>query len=278
MHTIPFRDFSIGPKQPLAVICGPCVMEGEDHTLFCAEQLKEIFRDLPFSFIFKASYDKANRSAHSSFRGPGLETGLEILQKVKQEFELPILTDVHSPSEAMAAGQVCDMIQIPAFLCRQTDLLAAAAKTPAAINVKKGQFLAPWDMKNVVEKLTSCGCDKILLTERGASFGYNNLVSDMRSIPIMQGFGYPVCFDASHSVQLPGGLGTASGGQREFIPTLAKAAVAAGCNALFIEAHPNPALAKSDASSVYPFDRLKLLLSQLAKIYDVVCSEAFSAV
>ena len=278
MNTIPFRDFSIGPNQPLAVICGPCVMESEDHTLFCARKLQEIFRDLPLSLIFKASYDKANRSAYSSFRGPGLDNGLEILQKVKREFGLPILTDVHSPSEASAAGQVCDMIQIPAFLCRQTDLLVAAAKTPAAVNVKKGQFLAPWDMKNVVEKLTSCGCDKILLTERGASFGYNNLVSDMRSIPIMQGFGYPVCFDASHSVQLPGGLGTASGGQREFIPTLAKAAVAAGCNALFIESHPNPALAKSDASSVYPFDGLKMLLSQLAKIYDVVCSEAFSAV
>ena len=278
MHTIPFRDFSIGPNQPLAVICGPCVMESEDHTLFCAEQLQEILRDLPLSLIFKASYDKANRSAYASFRGPGLDSGLKILQKVKREFGLPVLTDVHSPSEASAAGQVCDMIQIPAFLCRQTDLLVAAAKTPAAVNVKKGQFLAPWDMKNVVEKLTSCGCDRILLTERGASFGYNNLVSDMRSIPIMQGFGYPVCFDASHSVQLPGGLGTASGGQREFIPTLAKAAVAAGCNALFIESHPNPALAKSDASSVYPFDALKKLLSQLAKIYDVVCSEAFSAV
>jgi 2-dehydro-3-deoxyphosphooctonate aldolase (KDO 8-P synthase) len=268
MRSIPFRDFSIGPNLPLAVICGPCIIESEDHTLFCAENLKEIFSDLPLSFIFKASYDKANRSSIHSFRGPGLEKGLAILETVKNELGLPVLTDVHSPEEARAAGEVCDMIQIPAFLCRQTDLLAAAAKTPAAVNVKKGQFLAPWDVKNVVEKLDSCGCQRILLTERGSSFGYNNLVSDMRSIPIMQEFGYPVCFDASHSVQLPGGNGTSSGGQREFIPTLAKAAIAAGCNALFLEAHPDPASAKSDASSVFPFDALKPLLAQLARIYE----------
>lgn len=276
MHNIPFQNFSIGNNEPLAVICGPCVMENEDHTLFCAEELKKIFNELPLTFIFKASYDKANRSSIHSFRGPGLERGLSILEKVKQEFGLPVLTDVHSPEEARAAGQVCEMIQIPAFLCRQTDLLVAAASTPAAINVKKGQFLAPWDMKNVVEKLDSCGCSRILLTERGASFGYNNLVSDMRSIPILQGLGYPVCFDASHSVQLPGGLGNATGGQREFIPTLARAAVAAGCNALFIEAHPDPALAKSDASSVFPFDALKMLLVQIAKIYDVLCTDGLS--
>lgn len=276
MHNISFQNFSIGNNEPLAVICGPCVMENEDHTLFCAEELKKIFHDLPLTFIFKASYDKANRSSIHSFRGPGLERGLSILEKVKQEFGLPVLTDVHSPEEARAAGQVCEMIQIPAFLCRQTDLLIAAASTPAAINVKKGQFLAPWDMKNVVEKLDSCGCRRILLTERGASFGYNNLVSDMRSIPILQGLGYPVCFDASHSVQLPGGLGNVTGGQREFIPTLARAAVAAGCNALFIEAHPNPALAKSDASSVFPFDALKMLLVQIAKIYDVLCTDGLS--
>jgi 2-dehydro-3-deoxyphosphooctonate aldolase (KDO 8-P synthase) len=278
MRSIPFRDFLIGPNQPLAVICGPCVIEDEDHTLFCAEQLKEIFSGLPLSLIFKASYDKANRSSIHSFRGPGIETGLAILQKVQNNLGLPVVTDVHSPEEARIAGQVCEMIQIPAFLCRQTDLLIAAAETPAAVNVKKGQFLAPWDMLNVVEKLTACGSQRILLTERGASFGYNNLVSDMRSIPIMQNFGYPVCFDASHSVQLPGGLGSASGGQREFIPTLAKAAVAAGCNALFIEAHPNPSLAKSDASSVFPFDALKTLLSQIAMIYDIVCSDEFSSV
>jgi 2-dehydro-3-deoxyphosphooctonate aldolase (KDO 8-P synthase) len=267
MQSIPFQNFSIGPNQPLAVICGPCVIESEDHTLFCAEKLKELFNGIPLSFIFKASYDKGNRSSIHSFRGPGLDKGLAILSRVQKELGLPVLTDVHSPSEASAAGQVCEMIQIPAFLCRQTDLVKAAGESPAAVNVKKGQFLAPWDMKNVVEKLVLCGCERILLTERGASFGYNNLVSDMRSIPIMQSFGYPVCFDASHSVQLPGGLGTSSGGQREFIPTLAKAAVAAGCNAIFIEAHPDPASAKSDASSVFPFDALKALLTQLARIY-----------
>ncbi len=271
------RNFSIGAGQPLAVICGPCVIEGEDHTLVCAEELKMIFSAFPFSFIFKASYDKANRSSIQSFRGPGLEKGLAILQKVQRECGLPVLTDIHSPEEAAAAGAVCEMIQIPAFLCRQTDLLVAAAATPAAINVKKGQFLSPWDMKNVVDKLASCGKKRILLTERGASFGYNNLVSDMRSIPILQSLGVPVCFDASHSVQLPGGLGTASGGQREFIPTLAKAAVAAGCNALYIEAHPDPASAKSDAASVYPFDQLKALLRQIERIYDACSIESFSS-
>lgn len=274
-HSLQIRDFSIGKDAPLAVICGPCVIESEDHTLFCASELKQIFSSFPFSFIFKASYDKANRSSGQSFRGPGLEKGLKILEKVKREFDLPILTDVHSPQEAIAAGQICDLIQIPAFLCRQTDLLEAAASTTAAVNVKKGQFLAPWDMKNVVDKLTSFGKKEILLTERGASFGYNNLVSDMRSIPVMQSFGFPVCFDASHSVQMPGGLGTSSGGQREFIPTLAKAAVAAGCNALFIEAHPNPQTAKSDAASVYPFQDLPRLLYWVDQIYSALkrCDE-----
>ena len=277
MHSIAFPNFTIGPGAPLAVISGPCVMESESHTLFCASELVKIFENLPLSFIFKASYDKANRSSVHSFRGLGLHEGLRILEKVKKEFGLPVTTDVHSPKEAEAAGSLCDMIQIPAFLCRQTDLLIAAAKTPAAINVKKGQFLAPWDMLNVVEKLVSAGSERILLTERGASFGYNNLVSDMRSIPIMQKFGYPVCFDASHSVQLPGGLGNQSGGQREFIPTLAKAAVAAGCNALFIESHPDPATAKSDASSVFPFASLKTLLIQVMKVYEA-CSESVSPV
>lgn len=270
MNNFAIGSFSIGANQPLAVICGPCVMEGEDHTLFCAEELKKLFNAFSFSLIFKASYDKANRSSIHSFRGPGLEKGLSILQKVQRECALPVLTDVHSVAEATAVGQICEMIQIPAFLCRQTDLIVAAAATPAAVNVKKGQFLAPWDVKNVVEKLRGEGQNRILLTDRGTSFGYNNLVSDMRAIPIMQSFGCPVCFDASHSVQLPGGLGTSSGGQREFIPTLAKAAIAAGCNALFLEAHPDPTSAKSDASSVFPFDALKSLLSQLEKIYHAV--------
>jgi 2-dehydro-3-deoxyphosphooctonate aldolase (KDO 8-P synthase) len=270
MKCVTVKDVLIGPSQPLAMICGPCVIESEDHTLFCAEQLREIFSHYNIRLIFKASYDKANRSSVHSFRGPGIEEGLRILQRVQSEFDLPLLTDVHTPEEAKQAATVCDMIQIPAFLSRQTDLILAAAETGAAVNVKKGQFLSPWEMKNVVEKLLSTGNENILLTDRGTSFGYNNLVSDFRSIPIMQGFGFPVCFDATHSVQLPGGLGQVTGGQREFIPTLAKAAVAVGCNALFLEAHSNPAEAKSDAATILSFDELKKLLPVLEKLYDVV--------
>lgn len=270
MQEVLVKNFLVGENHPLTVICGPCVIETEEFTLRAAEELKKIFSRHPFQFIFKASYDKANRSSIHSFRGPGLDQGLAILEKIQREFDLPILTDIHTPEEAEIAGNVCDIVQIPAFLCRQTDLIIAAGKCPAAVNVKKGQFLAPWDMKNVVEKLTECGQKNIILTDRGTTFGYNNLVSDMRSIPIMQSFGFPVCFDATHSVQLPGGLGSASGGERHFIPTLAKAAIAAGANALFIEAHPNPALAKSDASTVMPFDALKTLLSQVEKLYEAV--------
>ena len=268
VELVPIQEWHIGPGQPLASICGPCVIEGEEETLRSAEALQRIFRRRNVNFIFKASYDKANRSSVTSFRGPGMERGLQILERVKRELGLPILTDVHTPEEALVAGQICDVIQIPAFLCRQTDLIIAAAQTPAAINVKKGQFLSPWEMKNVVEKLLSCGHRRFILTDRGTSFGYNNLVSDMRAIPIMRQFGFPVCFDASHSVQLPGGLGTSSGGQREFIPTLAKAAVAAGCDAIFIEAHENPAQAKSDAATVMPYDALEKLLRQLERLYD----------
>lgn len=270
MQNIPIRDFFIGQNQPLSLISGPCVIEDEAHTLLCAEKLKEMVSAFDIKLIFKASYDKANRSSIHSFRGPGIDEGLKILQKVQSEFNLPVITDVHSPEEAKIAGSVCDMIQIPAFLSRQTDLIVAAAETKACVNVKKGQFLSPWDMKNVVEKLRSVGCEKIMLTDRGTSFGYNNLVSDFRSIPIMQSFGYPVCFDASHSVQLPGGLGHASGGERHFIPTLAKAAIAAGVNALFIESHPNPKLAKSDASTVMDLEDLKALLPVLQKLYDAL--------
>jgi 2-dehydro-3-deoxyphosphooctonate aldolase (KDO 8-P synthase) len=271
MKNVPVKDFFIGKKQPLAVMTGPCVIESEDHALFAAEQLANVFRDLGgMNFIYKSSYDKANRSARASFRGPGLEKGLKILERVKKEFDVPVITDVHSPEEAMAAGEVCDILQIPAFLCRQTDLIEAAAKTGIVINVKKGQFMAPWDMRNVVEKITASGNEKIILTDRGTSFGYNNLVSDMRAVPIMQKFGFPVCFDASHSVQLPGGLGNASGGQREFIPTLARAAIAAGCNCLFIESHPDPSSAKSDKDSVYPLAELPRLLSELERIYRLV--------
>ncbi|MBX9744300.1 MAG: 3-deoxy-8-phosphooctulonate synthase [Chlamydiales bacterium] len=267
MELVAIKDFFIGPNQPLTVICGPCVIESKEHTFETAKELKELFSSFPFSFIFKASYDKANRSSINSFRGPGIKEGLDLLQAIQKELDLPVLTDVHSSEEALLAGEVCDIIQIPAFLSRQTDLIAAAASTKAAINVKKGQFMAPWEMGNVVEKIVSCNNRRILLTDRGTSFGYNNLVSDMRAIPIMQRFGFPVCFDASHSVQLPGALGTSSGGERQFISPLAKAAVAVGCNALFIEAHPNPPLAKSDAATVMPFDELRHLLTELERIY-----------
>jgi 2-dehydro-3-deoxyphosphooctonate aldolase (KDO 8-P synthase) len=271
MKTITVKNFHIGEGQPLAIICGPCVIESEDHALSCAEQLVEIFRHFPtLNLIYKSSYDKANRSAYNSFRGPGLQKGLEILTRVQETFDLPILTDIHSPEEAIAAAKVCDIIQIPAFLCRQTDLITAAAKTGAILNIKKGQFMSPWDMQNVIDKILSAGNDQIILTDRGTSFGYNNLVSDMRAIPIMQEMGYPACYDASHSVQLPGGLGTASGGQRQFIPHLAKAAVAAGANCLFIEAHPNPLEAKSDRESVLAFQKLSDLLDAVSQIYQVV--------
>jgi 2-dehydro-3-deoxyphosphooctonate aldolase (KDO 8-P synthase) len=270
MKLVKLKNFSIGAGQPLTVICGPCVIENEKHTLIMAEQLQNIFSDRNMSFIFKASYDKANRSSIHSFRGPGLKEGLRILEKVQKEFGLPVITDVHSCEEATIAGSICDMIQIPAFLCRQTDLIAAAAATKAAINVKKGQFMAPWDMQNVVDKILSCNNQRILLTDRGTSFGYNNLVSDMRAIPIMQQFGFPVCFDATHSVQLPGGLKTQSGGQREFIALLARCAIVAGCNALFIEAHDDPSSAKSDAASVLPLHALEHLLLEIELLYDTM--------
>ncbi len=272
MRTIKFPKFSLGKGHPLVIMCGPCVIEDESHCLSTAAALKKIFAKHQINLIFKASYDKANRSSYSSFRGPGLENGLRILAKVKKELDLPVVTDVHSPEEASAAGAVCDLIQIPAFLCRQTDLITAAAKTNVPVTVKKGQFMAPWDMGNVVEKIRAAGNLDIILTDRGTTFGYNNLVCDMRSIPIMQGFGVPVCFDATHAVQLPGGLGHASGGQREYIPMLAKAALAAGANCLFMESHPNPAEAKSDATSVLDLKELPHLLNTLEKLYDLIQS------
>ena len=264
------RNVVIGNGQPLCLISGPCVIENESHAMQTAEFLKKITERRPVGFIYKSSYDKANRSAFDSFRGPGLHEGLRILEKIQKEFDIPVVTDVHTPEEATAAGQVCDMIQIPAFLCRQTDLILAAGKTKAAVNVKKAQFMAPWEMHNVVKKLTSVGCSRILLTERGTTFGYNNLVTDMRSLPIMKGLGFPVCFDASHSVQLPGGRGTSSGGQREFIPTLTRAAIAAGADALFLESHPDPINAKSDKETVYPFDDLAQLLDQAIQLREVI--------
>lgn len=270
MKRVPIKNFWIGNGEKLAIMCGPCVIESEEHTLKCAHELKKIFSEKGIPLIFKASYDKANRSSFHSFRGPGMEEGLRILEKVKNELDLPVVTDVHSPEEATVAGSVVDCVQIPAFLCRQTDLIYAAGKTGAVVSVKKGQFMAPLDMKNVVEKIHSANNDKVLLVERGTTFGYNNLVCDMRSIPMMQSLGVPVVFDATHAVQLPGGLGTSSGGERQYIAPLAKAAVAAGANCLFMEAHPDPDHAKSDKASVLDFRVLPKLLDQLLKIYEAV--------
>ena len=270
MGRVPVGDFHIGDGEALAFIAGPCVIESEDHCLFCAQTLKEIFSHHWMNFIFKASYDKANRMSVDSYRGPGLEEGLRILEKVKREFDLPIVTDVHTPEEARAAADVCDIIQLPAFLCRQTDLLIAAGETGKPIDLKKGQFMAPWDMEHAVKKILSTGNDKVIVAERGTTFGYNNLVSDMRSIPIMKKFGFPVLYDATHSVQLPGGLGNATGGNREFVPILAKAALVAGANAIYMEAHPEPARAKSDAATQISFKELPKVLSELDQLYTLM--------
>jgi 2-dehydro-3-deoxyphosphooctonate aldolase (KDO 8-P synthase) len=270
MKHVPVKNLLIGTGQPLVVMSGPCVIESEEHCLRVAETLKKMFEKHQVSLIFKASYDKANRSSFHSFRGPGLEEGLRILQRVRNELGLAIVTDVHTIEEAKAAGQAIDILQIPAFLCRQTDLIIAAAETGAVISVKKGQFLAPWDMKNVIQKITSTNNHKIILVERGTTFGYNHLVSDMCCIPIMQGLGYPVCYDATHAVQKPGGLGSLSGGNREFIPILAKAALAAGADCLFIESHPEPSSALSDAHTVMDFKDLDRLLPLFKQIYELM--------
>ncbi len=235
----------------------------------CAEFLVPLFEKKGVPFIFKASYDKANRSSLNSFRGPGIEEGLKILEKIRDTFSIPVFTDIHSPEEARQAADVCDVIQIPAFLCRQTDLLIAAGNTGAIVNVKKGQFMAPWDMKNVIDKLESTGNNNIVITERGTSFGYNNLVSDMRAIPIMEKLGHPILYDATHSVQLPGGNGEYSGGQREFIPALSRAALAAGATGIYAEAHPDPDNAMSDAASVIPFSELPDLIDSWLRIAHV---------
>lgn len=270
MKNVPIKDFEIGEGCPLTLMSGPCVIESEDHCLHVAEAVKKICSDLGINYVFKASYDKANRSSIDSYRGPGIEAGLKILEKVKNEIDVPIITDVHSPEEAMMAGAVCDVLQIPAFLCRQTDLVVAVGETGRVISVKKGQFMAPWDMGNVVEKLKSTGNEKIILTDRGVSFGYNNLVSDMRAIPIMQSYGYPVCFDATHSVQLPGGLGDRSGGNREYVEILARAAIASGANCLYMEAHTQPEKAKSDSATQIAIADLPNLLKILLQLYNVV--------
>ena len=256
----------MGAGAALFFIAGPCVIESEAHTLMMAERLAEAAGELRVPLIFKASYDKANRSSVKSFRGPGLKEGLRILAKVKEKTGLAILTDVHEPAQAPAAAEVCDVIQIPAFLCRQTDLLIAAGKTGATVNVKKGQFVSPWEMGNVVEKIASTGNEKIILTERGAMFGYQNLVVDMRSFPILRKLGYPVVFDVTHSVQLPGGEGKSSGGQPEFIEPLARAGVAAGVDGIFMEVHENPAKALSDGANALALGNFKPLAEKLRKI------------
>ena len=270
MKTIKLPRFTIGKDHGLFLIAGPCVIETEKMMLETARQLKEIATALSLPLIFKSSYDKANRSSVQSFRGPGLVKGLKILRKIKEEFELPVLSDIHTEEEAKAAAEVLDILQIPAFLCRQTDLLVAAARTGRIVNVKKGQFMAPWEMGNAIEKIESAGNQKILLTERGTSFGYNNLVSDMRAIPIMQRFGYPVVFDATHSVQLPGAAGKSSSGQREFVAPLARAAVAAGCDGLFMEVHPDPDHAPSDGPNMVPLKELRSFLEPVKRIHEAL--------
>jgi len=254
-----------GDGAPLFLISGPCVIESREHCLATAERLARIAAEAKVPLVFKASYDKANRSSVRSYRGPGMAAGLAILAEVRERTKLPVLTDVHSPEEAAAAGRVVDIVQVPAFLCRQTDLLEAAARTGKTVNIKKGQFMAPWDMGNAVEKVRAAGNDRVLLTERGASFGYNNLVVDLKAFPTMRKFA-PVVFDATHSAQLPGGLGHASGGQRQFIATLARAAVAAGIDGLFFEVHEDPDHALSDGPNSLPLAELPELLRRLLAI------------
>lgn len=258
------------PGEGLFFILGPCVIESAELALTVASAVKETATRLGIPVIFKSSYDKANRTSIASFRGPGLDEGLKVLSEVKSRFGLPVISDVHSVEEARAASEVLDIIQVPAFLCRQTDIVCAVADTGRAVNVKKGQFMAPWDMKNVVEKIAARGNKNIILTERGSSFGYNNLVADMRSIGVMRSFGYPVVFDATHSVQLPGGQGTSSGGQREFVPVLAKAAVAAGADGVFLEVHPSPDSALCDGPNSWPLSELEELLKGLIRVKDAV--------
>ncbi len=270
MMTVTINNVSIGQGLPLVFIAGPCVIESYEGCMQLAEKLKNLFLAKGTPFIFKASYDKANRTSVKSYRGPGIEDGLKILAEIKRQLGVPILSDVHSEEDVSMAAETLDIIQIPAFLCRQTDLILAAAKTGKPVNIKKGQFLAPWDMKPLIEKIQSAGNERILLTERGASFGYNNLVSDMRSLVIMRKFGYPVIFDATHSVQLPGGQGNASGGEREMAPPLARAAVATGCDGLFLEVHETPEKGLSDAATMLPFADLSALVDQVLAIHAVV--------
>ena len=268
--------FEVGLDVPFFLIAGPCVIESEALALTTASDLKKMSAELGIPFIYKSSFDKANRSSGSSYRGPGIEEGLRILEKVRDEVQVPVLTDVHEDTPLDEVSAVVDVLQTPAFLCRQTNFIQNVARTGKPVNIKKGQFLAPWDMKNVVDKARAVGNEQIMVCERGVSFGYNNLVSDMRSLAAMRNTGAPVVFDATHSVQLPGGQGTASGGQREFVPVLARAAIAAGVSGLFMETHPDPASALSDGPNAWPLGQMKALLDTLKMLDDAVKSRPFA--
>jgi 2-dehydro-3-deoxyphosphooctonate aldolase (KDO 8-P synthase) len=272
---VKLTSFEVGPNKPFFLIAGPCVVESEGLVLDVAGRLKEMTDRLGIPFIFKASFDKANRSSRASFRGPGMEAGLKALSRVREQLGVPVLTDVHEDTPLGEVAAVVDVLQTPAFLCRQTNFIVAVSSQNKPVNIKKGQFLSPWEMQNVVDKARSTGNAQIMVCERGFSFGYNNLVSDMRSLAIMRGTGCPVVFDATHSVQLPGGQGNASGGQREFVPVLARAAVAAGVAGVFMETHPDPAKALSDGPNAWPLDRMAPLLATLKELDDAVKKQPF---
>jgi 2-dehydro-3-deoxyphosphooctonate aldolase (KDO 8-P synthase) len=259
----------VGPGKPFLLVAGPCVLESEELARQVAGQLKEIAQRLAISFVFKSSFDKANRTSLDSYRGPGMQEGLKVLDSIRHDYQVPVISDVHETYQVEEAGAVLDVLQIPAFLCRQTDLLVAAARTGKAINLKKGQFLSPWDMTNAVNKVRAAGNNNLMLCERGFALGYNNLVVDMRSLPVMRSLGCPVIFDATHSVQLPGGAGSSSGGQREFIPVLSRAAVAAGIDGIFMEVHPQPEKALCDGPNHLPLDQVEELLKTLLKIHSI---------
>ena len=270
MHIIHVGPYKVGPGQPLLLLAGPCVLEGYEHSLAIGQEVKRICEKLGMPYVFKASFDKANRSSYDSFRGPGLEEGLKQLAAIKKELGVPVVSDIHETYQVERAAEVLDILQIPAFLCRQTDLVYAAGKTGKCVNVKKGQFLAPWDMKNVISKLEAAGNRDILLTERGSSFGYNTLVTDMRGLAIMRERGYPVVMDATHSVQIPGGKGTSSGGQSQYVPHMARAAAAVGIDALFLEVHDDPSTALSDGPNMVRLDQLEALLADVLAIDKII--------
>ncbi len=277
MQQVSVKNIKIGDKSSLVLIAGPCVIESQSLCLDTAKRINDITARLDIQFIFKSSFDKANRLSIDSYRGPGIKKGLEVLNKIKQQLKVPVLSDIHCSKDIVEAAKVLDVIQIPAFLCRQTDIVVAAASTGKVINIKKGQFLAPWDILPIIHKIESTGNKKILITERGVCFGYNNLVSDLRSLVIMREFGYPVIYDATHSVQLPGGRGVSSGGQREFVAVLSRAAVAFGCDGLFLEVHPEPDKALCDGPNMINLKELEKLLKQVKKINEAITYGARSA-